>query len=117
MPIYPIAQTQKNQCQYDPLPYQPLTPPAIPIQLNMIGETQNNTGNISYLFYDNDGAIWCRFGTFLHTPHESNERLCTHNLIGDVKVTRDDVATMIQDLQRVLRCIDNQPTNEDSHAR
>ena len=115
MKQYPLAQTMQDQCQYDPLRFWPLTPPAIPIFQNIIGETQNNTsGNISYYFYDNSGELWCRFGTFLHTPCESNERLCTHNLIGDVKMTRHDVATMIQDLQRVLKCIDNQPTNEDT---
>ena len=105
--IYPIAQTIKDQCQYSPHWFYPLREPAKPIWMNMIGETQNNTdGNISYYFYENDGAIWCRFGTYLHTPHESNDRMCTHNLIGDVKMTRRDVETMIADLQRVLNQLD-----------
>ena len=105
---YPIAQTIKDQCKYSPYWFYPLREPAKPIYMNMIGETQNNNdGNISYLFYQNDGAIWCRFGTYLHTPTESNDRMCTHNLIGDVRMTRQDIETMIVDLQRVLKNLDN----------
>ena len=107
MKKYPISQTLRDQCQYDPISYRPLSKPANPIYMNIIGQTNNNdTSNLSYYFYTIEGDLWCRFGTFDHTPNNSNTELTEHLLLGDVQISVADLKAMIFDLEKVLKSVE-----------
>ena len=109
MKIYPLGETLKKQCQYDPIMFAPICSPAQQVFIGMTGETGNNSdGNISYMFFLLDGQLWCRWGTFLHTPSEGNPNLTTHNLIGDVRLSVHDLKTLSADIQRVVNFIDKE---------